>query len=98
MLDCGVEVLDCGVEVWVYSVVVGTANHMGLWLYLARVDFQYTPHLFPHFLKGSTFGDVGIFIKSLTVGGAAEVDGRLSSGDQIIMVDGQSLEGASQQE
>ena len=37
--------------------------------------------------------DLGIFIKSVTAGGAAARDGRIHPGDRIIAINGQSLEG-----
>ena len=39
---------------------------------------------------------LGIFIKSVVVGGAASIDGRIQSGDQLLAVDGVSLVGISQ--
>uniref|UniRef100_A0A8C7NJB0 Afadin n=1 Tax=Oncorhynchus mykiss TaxID=8022 RepID=A0A8C7NJB0_ONCMY len=40
---------------------------------------------------------LGIYIKSVVKGGAAEVDGRLAAGDQLLSVDGRSLVGLSQE-
>ncbi|KAG8444323.1 hypothetical protein GDO86_009491, partial [Hymenochirus boettgeri] len=47
--------------------------------------------------KGAGQEKLGIYIKSVVKGGAAEVDGRLAAGDQLISVDGQSLIGLSQE-
>ncbi|XP_041420420.1 afadin isoform X20 [Xenopus laevis] len=47
--------------------------------------------------KGAGQEKLGIYIKSVVKGGAAEVDGRLAAGDQLISVDGQSLVGLSQE-
>ncbi|KAG8231568.1 hypothetical protein J437_LFUL011746 [Ladona fulva] len=41
---------------------------------------------------------VGVFISDVVKGGAAEADGRLMKGDQIIAVNGQDLKGATQEE
>lgn len=40
---------------------------------------------------------LGIYIKSVVAGGAADVDGRLQAGDQLLRVDGQSLIGITQE-
>ncbi|KAK6297390.1 hypothetical protein J4Q44_G00319730 [Coregonus suidteri] len=40
---------------------------------------------------------LGIYIKSVVKGGAADVDGRLAAGDQLLSVDGRSLVGLSQE-
>ncbi|KAG7219099.1 hypothetical protein INR49_019306 [Caranx melampygus] len=42
-------------------------------------------------------GEVGIYIKSVVKGGAADMDGRLAAGDQLLSVDGRSLVGLSQE-
>ncbi|KAG5265812.1 hypothetical protein AALO_G00246660 [Alosa alosa] len=47
--------------------------------------------------KGSGQNKLGIFIKSIVRGGAAHVDGRLTTGDQLLSVNGQSLVGLSQE-
>ncbi|XP_029115128.1 multiple PDZ domain protein-like [Scleropages formosus] len=47
---------------------------------------------------GSPHGDLPIYVKTVFGKGAAFVDGRLKRGDQIIAVNGQSLEGVSQEE
>ena len=43
--------------------------------------------------KGSKRGDVGLYIRSIQDGGLAAEDGRLQVGDEILEVNGQSLEG-----
>jgi afadin len=44
----------------------------------------------------SSHPDLGIFVKKLVSGGSAEKDGRLQPGDQILSVDGKSLQGLAQ--
>ncbi|XP_035850323.1 afadin isoform X2 [Sander lucioperca] len=41
--------------------------------------------------KGAGRGNLGIYIKSIVKGGPAEMNGRLTAGDQLLSVDGQSL-------
>ncbi|PIO34480.1 hypothetical protein AB205_0170410 [Aquarana catesbeiana] len=48
-------------------------------------------------IKGAGQEKLGIYIKSVVKGGAAEVDGRLAAGDQLLSVDGRSLVGLSQE-
>ncbi|KAJ8680884.1 hypothetical protein QAD02_016671 [Eretmocerus hayati] len=47
--------------------------------------------------KGAGQEKLGIYIKSVVAGGAADADGRLSAGDQLLKVDGQSLVGITQE-
>ncbi|XP_056284748.1 afadin isoform X4 [Pseudoliparis swirei] len=47
--------------------------------------------------KGAGQEKLGIYIKSVVKGGAADVDGRLTAGDQLLSVDGRSLVGLSQE-
>ncbi|XP_062980520.1 afadin isoform X14 [Elgaria multicarinata webbii] len=47
--------------------------------------------------KGAGQDKLGIYVKSVVKGGAADVDGRLSAGDQLLSVDGRSLVGLSQE-
>ncbi|XP_037602474.1 afadin [Sebastes umbrosus] len=47
--------------------------------------------------KGAGRGNLGIYIKSIVKGGPAEMNGRLTAGDQLLSVDGQSLVGLSQE-
>uniref|UniRef100_H3DP88 Afadin, adherens junction formation factor n=1 Tax=Tetraodon nigroviridis TaxID=99883 RepID=H3DP88_TETNG len=48
-------------------------------------------------IKGAGQEKLGIYIKSVVKGGAADVDGRLAAGDQLLSVDGRSLVGLSQE-
>ncbi|KAG8595546.1 hypothetical protein GDO81_001550 [Engystomops pustulosus] len=47
---------------------------------------------------GSPHGDLPIYVKTVFSKGAASEDGRLNRGDQIIAVNGQSLEGVTHEE
>ncbi|GLG95429.1 Putative actin filament-binding protein afadin [Gryllus bimaculatus] len=47
--------------------------------------------------KGAGQDKLGIYIKSVVKGGAADVDGQLQAGDQLLKVDGQSLVGITQE-
>lgn len=47
--------------------------------------------------KGAGQERLGIYIKSVVPGGAADADGRLQAGDQLLKVDGQSLIGITQE-
>ncbi|KAJ3613120.1 hypothetical protein NHX12_019372, partial [Muraenolepis orangiensis] len=47
--------------------------------------------------RGSGQAHLGIYIKSIVQGGAAEQDGTLSAGDQLLSVDGQSVVGVNQE-
>ncbi|XP_075909373.1 afadin isoform X2 [Petromyzon marinus] len=47
--------------------------------------------------KGAGLDKLGIYIKSVVKGGAADQDGRLAAGDQLLSVDGNSLVGLSQE-
>ncbi|TNN56102.1 Afadin [Liparis tanakae] len=47
--------------------------------------------------QGAGQEKLGIYIKSVVKGGAADVDGRLAAGDQLLSVDGRSLVGLSQE-
>ncbi|XP_038585533.1 afadin-like [Micropterus salmoides] len=47
--------------------------------------------------KGAGQENLGIYIKSIVKGGPAERNGRLTAGDQLLSVDGQSLVGFSQE-
>ncbi|XP_073715839.1 multiple PDZ domain protein-like [Misgurnus anguillicaudatus] len=47
---------------------------------------------------GSPHGDLPIYVKTVFSKGAASEDGRLKRGDQIVAVNGQSLEGVTHEE
>uniref|UniRef100_A0A8C4QSF1 Afadin, adherens junction formation factor a n=1 Tax=Eptatretus burgeri TaxID=7764 RepID=A0A8C4QSF1_EPTBU len=47
--------------------------------------------------RGSGEDKMGIYVKSVVKGGAADRDGRLAAGDQLLCVDGNSLVGLSQE-
>lgn len=55
--------------------------------------FTYSLHLLSHFCRNGT----GVFISDVVKGGAADVDGRLMQGDQILSVDGEDMRRASQE-
>ncbi|XP_035207092.1 afadin-like isoform X1 [Stegodyphus dumicola] len=46
---------------------------------------------------GSDQDKLGIYVKSVVKGGAADLDGRLQAGDQLLKVDGHSLVGVNQE-
>ncbi|GFR58876.1 PDZ domain-containing protein 2 [Elysia marginata] len=48
--------------------------------------------------KGSKKGDIGIFVAAVTEGGAAQRDGRLKKGDELLMINEHSLIGLTHQE
>nr|CAD7407878.1 unnamed protein product [Timema cristinae] len=48
-------------------------------------------------MDGAGQDKLGIYIKSVVKGGAADVDGQLQAGDQLLKVDGQSLVGITQE-
>uniref|UniRef100_A0A8C0RW31 Afadin, adherens junction formation factor n=1 Tax=Canis lupus familiaris TaxID=9615 RepID=A0A8C0RW31_CANLF len=48
-------------------------------------------------VSGAGQDKLGIYVKSVVKGGAADVDGRLAAGDQLLSVDGRSLVGLSQE-
>uniref|UniRef100_A0A3Q2X491 Afadin, adherens junction formation factor a n=1 Tax=Haplochromis burtoni TaxID=8153 RepID=A0A3Q2X491_HAPBU len=48
-------------------------------------------------VSGAGQEKLGIYIKSVVKGGAADMDGRLAAGDQLLSVDGRSLVGLSQE-
>ena len=47
--------------------------------------------------RGGSMSSLGILVKSVVEGGAADRDGRLRAGDQLVACDGQSLLGVSQE-
>ncbi|KAH9425593.1 Mllt4p [Dermatophagoides pteronyssinus] len=47
--------------------------------------------------RGTNQTQSGIYIKSVVKGGAADMDGRLEAGDQLLKVDGQTLIGITQE-
>ncbi|XP_071402920.1 multiple PDZ domain protein-like [Centroberyx affinis] len=47
---------------------------------------------------GSPHGDLPIYVKTVFSKGAAAVDGRLKRGDQIVSVNGESLQGATHEQ
>ncbi|CAG2059540.1 unnamed protein product, partial [Timema podura] len=51
----------------------------------------------PIMFYGAGQDKLGIYIKSVVKGGAADVDGQLQAGDQLLKVDGQSLVGITQE-
>ena len=52
---------------------------------------------FLHPLLGAGQDKLGIYIKSVVKGGAADLDGRLRPGDQLLAVDTHCLIGVSQE-
>ncbi|GFN83472.1 PDZ domain-containing protein 2-like [Plakobranchus ocellatus] len=48
--------------------------------------------------KGCKKGDIGIFVAAVTEGGAAQRDGRIKKGDELLMINGHSLIGLTHQE
>uniref|UniRef100_A0A8C2SDG2 Afadin n=1 Tax=Capra hircus TaxID=9925 RepID=A0A8C2SDG2_CAPHI len=61
---------------------------------ICTVDLMYVLGLAK---KGAGQDKLGIYVKSVVKGGAADVDGRLAAGDQLLSVDGRSLVGLSQE-
>lgn len=55
--------------------------------------FTFSLSLFSHLCRNGT----GVFISDVVKGGAADVDGRLMQGDQILSVDGEDMRRASQE-
>ncbi|KAM4625263.1 afadin [Polymixia lowei] len=47
--------------------------------------------------RGAGQGNLGIYVKSIVKGGPADMDGRLTAGDQLLSVDGHSLVGLNQE-
>ncbi|XP_065342020.1 afadin isoform X2 [Cloeon dipterum] len=47
--------------------------------------------------KGAGLDRLGIYVKTVVPGGAADADGRLKAGDQLLKVDGHSLVGITQE-
>ena len=66
----------------IHSIRLSKTNGMGLSIVAA---------------KGVGQDRLGIYIKAVVEGGAAWQDGRLGAGDQLLMVDGQSLVGITQE-
>ncbi len=61
------------------------------WLYI-----NMTVNFLSHFLSLVRNGK-GVFISDVVKGGAADLDGRLMQGDQILSVDGEDMRQASQE-
>ncbi|KAG2468292.1 AFAD protein, partial [Polypterus senegalus] len=69
----------------------------GNWtVYFEGADYE--THFSPDSTElGAGQDKLGIYIKSVVKGGAADLDGRLAAGDQLLSVDGKSLVGLSQE-
>ena len=89
----------------VYNV---TANRWAFWLVIHREDDEIYEQMDVELVKKRDRGlglsivgkksGPGVFISEVVKGGAADLDGRLVQGDQIISVNGNDLRSASQEE